>query len=515
MDLVKASKNDYFAVFLGTRVYGPDRRTLLGRETFACPVLWRDGDFIVKDQELIAGRVVTPEPWYRVAREDSRVRLHRLAHPIFDETLEVGAGESAALYRNKDGFMAWPNDTGATAQIRLVSQDGQTVQAYCNSAPMGAPQDLKPLVEAARKTRFNGVGIGILRAPSRAAESTNRVTVKGPEERLAVSVETDAEGVPRWRVACGATPVTAWAPLGLKLDCGDFTRALKIVATRTGEFKDSYSLKTIKTSSVQVEMNTLEVDFEAPSGERMGLEVRVGRRDIAFRYVIPRQKKGETGCARVMDERTTFAFLEGTTQFTTPQSKAMISWKRSKPSYEEPYVCDVPVGVKGQYNRGWTFSCLFRLGETWLLVCETGTDANYCGCRLGEVKGRAFKVEFPMPEENNGNGTVEPAFALPGATPWRTLTVGSLSDIVETTVMWDVVKPKYETVHDYVYGASSWSWIVWDDDSMNWDDQVKFVDLAAAMGWKYTLVDAGWDTALGKRGARGVFQRRSFDRGAS
>ena len=74
----------------------------------------------------------------------------------------VGVGESAVLYRNKDGFMAWPNETDATAQIRLVSQDGQTVQAYCNNEPMGTPQDLKPLVEAARKTRFNGVGIGIL-----------------------------------------------------------------------------------------------------------------------------------------------------------------------------------------------------------------------------------------------------------------------------------------------------------------------------------------------------------------
>ena len=92
----------------------------------------------------------------------SPVRLHRLEHPIFDETLEVGVGESAVLYRNKDGFMAWPNETDATAQIRLVSQDGQTVQAYCNNEPMGTPQDLKPLVEAARKTRFNGVGIGIL-----------------------------------------------------------------------------------------------------------------------------------------------------------------------------------------------------------------------------------------------------------------------------------------------------------------------------------------------------------------
>ena len=43
------------------------------------------------------------------------------------------------------------------------------------------------------------------------------------------------------------------------------------------------------------------------------------------------------------------------------------------------YVVDAPIGVKGHYGKGWTFPCLFRNGETWLLVSETGTDSNYCG----------------------------------------------------------------------------------------------------------------------------------------
>ena len=69
-------------------------------------------------------------------------------------------------------------------------------------------------------------------------------------------------------------------------------------------------------------------------------------------------------------------------------------------------------------------------------------------------------VAFPMAEENNGNGTVAPAFALPGATPWRTITVGDhLKPIVETTVPWDVVSPLYETKHDYRFGRGTWSWI--------------------------------------------------------
>jgi hypothetical protein len=104
-----------------------------------------------------------------------------------------------------------------------------------------------------------------------------------------------------------------------------------------------------------------------------------------------------------------------------------------------------------------------------------------------------------MAEENNGNGTIEPAFALPGATPWRTITVGtSLKPIVETTVPWDYVEQQYETANKYKYGRGTWSWIIWQDNSINYDDQVKFISLAKSMGYEYVLVDNWWDNNIGR-----------------
>ena len=46
-------------------------------------------------------------------------------------------------------------------------------------------------------------------------------------------------------------------------------------------------------------------------------------------------------------------------------------------------------------------------------------------------------------------------------------------------------------------GRSTWSWILWQDWSINYDDQVKYVDLASAMGYEYVLIDAGWDKNIG------------------
>ena len=103
-----------------------------------------------------------------------------------------------------------------------------------------------------------------------------------------------------------------------------------------------------------------------------------------------------------------------------------------------------------------------------------------------------------MPEENNGNGTSEPAFVLPGKTPWRTITVGdNLAPIVETTVAWDVVEPKYEPKFDVKGGRSTWSWILWQDGSCNYDDQVKYIDLANQLGFEYVLIDAWWNKNIG------------------
>ena len=92
-----------------------------------------------------------------------------------------------------------------------------------------------------------------------------------------------------------------------------------------------------------------------------------------------------------------------------------------------------------------------------------------------------------------------PGIALPGSTPWRTLTVGeTLKPIVETTIPWDLVEPLYESEHEYKYGRGTWSWIMWQDGSINYDDQVRYIDLASAMGYEYVLIDNWWDTNIGR-----------------
>ena len=179
----------------------------------------------------------------------------------------------------------------------------------------------------------------------------------------------------------------------------------------------------------------------------------------------------------------------------------MIGWKRTKPSYEEEYAADAPLTARSKFGHGFTFPCLFHIGnDGWVLISETGVDSRYCASHLNDATAEGvFTIAFPMPEENNGNGTVAPGMALPGATPWRTITVGeTLKPIVETTIPWDVVQPRFTSEHKYKYGRGTWSWIMWQDGSANYDDQVTYIDLAASLGYEHILIDAWWDKNIGR-----------------
>ena len=285
--------------------------------------------------------------------------------------------------------------------------------------------------------------------------------------------------------------------MGLETNMGSFVKGLKLERHEIHSIDTVYEQSRIKASRIHYQANELTCHLTNAEGRQMAVTFRVSNNDVALRYSLPRQHG--TGSVRIMSEATGFHFPEQTTTFLCPQSDAMIGWKRTKPSYEEEYKVDVPMSERSQYGHGYTFPCLFRVGDDgWVLVSETGVDSRYCASHLSDAENGLYRIAFPMPEENNGNGTVEPAFALPGSTPWRTITVGeSLKPIVETTVPWDVVEPRYTTKQDYRMGRSTWSWILWQDDSSNFDDQVKYVDLAAALGYEYVLVDSWWDNNMG------------------
>ena len=329
--------------------------------------------------------------------------------------------------------------------------------------------------------------------------AAQNVQTTGPDERLNLSVFPGGETGIVYTISYDGHTMLEASPLGLKTNAADFSKNLRLQNYKTRQIDTVYQQTRIKTSRVHYQAKELTCTLSNTEGEQLLVTFRVSNNDVAFRYTLPKLTNG-TGSIRIMEEMTGFCFPQQTTTFLCPQSDAMIGWKRTKPSYEEEYKPNAPMDDRSQYGHGYTFPALFQIGnDGWVLVCETGVDSRYCGSHLSDADNGLYKIAFPMPEENNGNGTSEPAFSLPGSTPWRTLTVGkSLKPVVETTVMWDVVEPLYPASHDYKPGRGTWSWILWQDASINYEDQKRYIDLAAAMGYEYVLIDNWWDTHIGR-----------------
>ena len=326
------------------------------------------------------------------------------------------------------------------------------------------------------------------------------VMTQSPDGRLVVATYVDG-GRPTYAVTYDGRTVIEPSRLGIVADFGDLTTGMTMDSIAEMRWEDAYTLDKIKKSDVSFEANRTLVWFSNKQGLRLCVDMAVEDNSIGIRYQIPRQ--GETGSVRVMSEATEFRFPQGTTTFLTPQSEAMIGWKRTKPSYEEEYDLAAPMDRVSKFGKGFTFPCLFKVdgGKAWALLSETGVTGRYCASHLSDYADGAYKIAYPMPEENNGNGTAEPAMSLPGETPWRTISVGSdLGTVAEQTITWDLVSPQYATNWKPAYGKGTWSWILWQDGSINKDDQKTYIDFAKELGFSYVLVDNWWDTNIGRDG---------------
>ena len=352
-----------------------------------------------------------------------------------------------------------------------------------------------------------------LTAAATLAATAQTLNVASPDGRLQVSIDCH-NGRATYSLSYNGEPILKASPLGLKADIGDFTKGMTLKGSRTGKVDKTYTMTRTKASQKHYVANCLDVELQNADGLPLTVTFQVADNDVAFRYTLLRAKSDHTASAFISSEATAFLLPEGTTTFLCPQSKPMVGWERTKPSYEEEYKAEAPMTEPSAFAEGYTFPCLFKIAgqseksgntekteaSSWVLISETGVGSNYVGSHLSDYQpGVGYTIAYPNPGEMSGQGSSLAAMPLPGSTPWRTITVGNtLKPIVETTVAYDVVEPLYEPTTDYKPGRYTWSWLVWQDKSVNYDDQKRMIDLSAQMGFEYVLVDNWWDAQIGR-----------------
>jgi len=419
---------------------------------------------------------------------------------VWDETYLISGypGESVVMARRNGDvwYVAGINGKDENEELKVKSdklaaaiEEGEVTVAFFDKGEHGwdIKTGLETLPTVVRCIPRGGFVFVVKRKPTVAR-------IDSPDGKMTVSV-SDKNGCPTYQVSRQGTMFIESSPLGLITNVEDLTKGLKMKSSEIKKVTDEYTLNTIKQRHVSYEATECVCTFEKDGRQVLDIIFRVSNRDVAYRYRV--YPKRDTRVAVVEREVSGFVLPEGTTTFLCPQSGPMGGFARTSPSYETSYTLDDAPGKNG-WGEGYTFPCLFKTPKGWVIISETGTDGDYVGCRLLNEGGTKYAIGFPQPGELNGIGSVTPSITLPSETPWRTLTLGeTLANIVETTVTNDLVQPKYKASKDYTYGKGMWSWIIGMDPSCNFDEQKRYVDFAAAMGYRSLLVDALWDVQIG------------------
>lgn len=289
----------------------------------------------------------------------------------------------------------------------------------------------------------------------------------------------------------GTVPVLPFSPLGITRADQGFVEDLEFLSA--GEVRgvdETYRMVHGKRLECSVKANRQTLVFRNGAGAKLELELHVADDGMAFRYRFP-----ETDAEQhtVASEATGFTIPVEARAWIQPYQESS-QWS---PAYEEYFRNGIPAGTASPTQAGWCLPALFQLPDdcTWVLLAEAGVDGTYCGTRLAsDAPAGRYHVRFPDPGEGNGVGAVEPSSTLPWTTPWRAVIVGrTLDTVVRSTMVTDLSPPcAIEDTSWIKPGRAAWSWWSDHDSPRDYQKQIKFIDLAADMGWEYYLVDANW-----------------------
>lgn len=316
--------------------------------------------------------------------------------------------------------------------------------------------------------------------------------VRSPDGRIVVRLEikdsagnTSGRGRLYYRVSyvSGEDTVTVIEPsrLGLETSYGGFSEALALSGvSNTVPVRADYPMLHGKKRRGDNRGNERVFYLENPEGQNVEVVIRAYNNGIAFRYRLP----GTASQGQLLkSELSAFSIREGS--------------KRWMQLYRVDYEGFYELNTDGRGSSGgstWAYPALFEINDgLFALVTEADNDAESSATRLSNNHdGNIYQVTLPPPRDDfRQDGTW---INLPWLSPWRVVMIGSLSNIVESTLVTDVSRPSKIAQTDWIKpGAASWIYWANNHGSKDYRTVKEYVDLAVEMEWPYVLIDWEWN----------------------
>ena len=263
----------------------------------------------------------------------------------------------------------------------------------------------------------------------------------------------------------------------------------------------SYRQQAVIEVETAVEMSALSrcepvrvvADYEMVAGKRRHctneaneyrcgpLVVRVYNDGIAFRF------EGQG----VGDEaQTSYRIAEGTRRWMQQWCEA---YEGFYPFSTTAKVKPVPsfsgtfTSADGYCNR-WAYPALLEPADgVFALITEAGIERGQSASSLYN-DGERFRVVEDKREPQGAEGEAV------AHTPWRVVIVGTLADVVQSTLVTDVAAPcQLADVSWIEPGVVSWVYWAYNHGSNDYNIIKRYVDMAVRLHLPYVLIDAEWD----------------------
>ncbi len=314
---------------------------------------------------------------------------------------------------------------------------------------------------------------------------SQNASVNSPNNKLKVDIyNSEGNSSGKWHLKISyfkdnkSHEVIPKIDLGLSRSDQDFSKELNLI--KVGKpllINEAYTSIHGKRSYRTNSANEIILSFENPSKAKLNLIIRAYNDGVTFRYEFPEKN----GTFTIKDELTAYSIPDKTNR-----------WLEKFDLSNEGLYSDTK---NDSIQQDWCYPALFKTNDdsAWYLIHEADLDRHYAATKLSnKIKSSEYKLTLPSKDE--GVGEALPSISLPWKSPWRVVMVGSLADIVESTLVDDVSSPSVLTDTDWIEpGVASWNY--WSNNHGTKDYKIvtEFADLAAEMGWKYTLLDWEWD----------------------
>ncbi len=241
---------------------------------------------------------------------------------------------------------------------------------------------------------------------------------------------------------------------------------------------DRYEMLAGKRLHCENTANEYRVDI----GNKTILVVRMYNDGMVFRYELDGLRN-----TTVPKEQTAFRIPEGMKRWMQQWTDAYEGF------FPLSTTCEVlPVrsfsGVwkspKG-FNCRWGYPMLVEpIAGVYTLISEANIERRQsASCLYNDDE--VFRV---TPDQNEVKVTGK------WHSPWRVFIIGSLADVVQSTLVTDVSEPCKLQDTSWIHpGVVSWVYWAYNHGSNDYDIICKYVDLAVALHLPYVLIDAEWD----------------------